>query len=168
MKICKLNECPFDLPHYYQSNTHFLFPFSFSPDLSSHPPPKLSNAHFCFLSLSPKSFKSFAKKYLFVTALLPPNADAHFLCFCSGSERGSYAIFGFEAFFSARHRSRSTRPVEERHVLRSSRTLFLSSVHPNGLRFPWTLGTLFPGDIQTRTRTSPSPSPSPPWNIVPW
>ena len=113
------------------------------------------------------------KKYLFVTAFLPPNADAHFLCFCSGSERGSYAIFGFEAFFSARHRSRSTRPVEERHVLRSSRTLFLSSssrtlflssVHPNGLRFPWTLGTLFPGDIQTRTRTSPSP----PWNNVPW
>jgi hypothetical protein len=28
-------------------------------------------------------------------------------------------------------RSRSTRPVEERHVLRSSRTLFLWSVHPN-------------------------------------
>ena len=52
MKICKLNECPFDLPHDYQSNTHFLFPFSFSPDLSSHPPPKLSNAHFYFLSHS--------------------------------------------------------------------------------------------------------------------
>ena len=57
-----------------------------------------------------------------------------------------------------------TRPVEERHVLRSSRTLFLSSVHPNGLRFPWTLGTLFPGDNQTKTRTRTRTSPSPPWN----
>ena len=98
-----------------------------------------------------------------MTALLPPNADAHFLCFCSGSERGSYAIFGFEAFFSARHRSRSTRPVEERHVLRSSRTLFLSSVHPNGLRFPWTLGTLFPGNnqtTQTHTWTQNSSKPN--------
>jgi hypothetical protein len=62
-------------------------------------------------------------------------------------------------------RSRSTRPVEERHVLRSYGTLF-PSVYPNGLRFPWTLGTLFPGDNQTSP--SPSPSPSPPWNIVPW
>ena len=60
-------------------------------------------------------------------------------------------------------RSRSTRPVEERHVLRSSRTLFLSSVHPNGLRFPWTLGTLFPGNnqtTQTHTWTQNSSKPN--------
>ena len=57
-------------------------------------------------------------------------------------------------------RSRSTRPVEERHVLRSSRTLFLSSVHPNGLRFPWTLGTLFPGDIQTSPRQEQKQAPA--------
>jgi hypothetical protein len=66
----------------------------------------------------------------------------------------------YGALFSSLH---PIRPVEERHDLRSYGTLF-PSVHPNDLRFPWTLGTLFPSDNQT----SPSPSPSPPWNIVPW
>jgi hypothetical protein len=96
MKIYKLNECPFDTLTCCAPHAHPLLPTAMAfvpygfvlvqvqvhltslmiinltpilPDLSSHPPPKnYLNAH-----------------YIFMTALLlPPNADAHFLCFCSG------------------------------------------------------------------------------------
>ena len=113
MKICKLNECPFDLPHDYQSNTLFCFLSHSLPDLSSHPPPKkISNAHynFClwqlFFLLLMLTHIFFAFVQVITRFISCTNSFAN-----SHSERGSSAIFGFEAFFSAPIQVRSLAPL---------------------------------------------------------